>query len=568
LVIVLVVIVVATFAVYSFTELMQAYDQVVQLNSDRAQANLLVESGAAASRLLLAQPPETRELSGGLENNPALFQAINVVPSEDPYERGNFTIIAPSMNELGELARVRFGLQNESARLNLNALVTLEENASTLMAAAEMVDSVSDADSDAASLSSSDDGAAADSLGVSLLLSLPGMTTDTAEAILDWLDPDDEPRAAGAESEYYSGLPSPYLPSNGPLDSVAELLLVRGVTPSLLFGADANRNGVIDPAEQQNVAVDTRSVAALGWSAYLTVHSLENNKRADGTPRIHVNQEDLETLYSELGEALGSDDWASFIVAYRVSGQAGAAAADADAGSGEDRSGASPANDEANGDPENAVPWTAAALDSIDLSGGGSNELSQLLDLVGATVTVGQGDDAQTFASPFSEALVDMAEYMPALMGNLTTQDFETMPGRIHLNQCPADLLRGVPFLDPEVAEAIIEARAEQTDSENRRYETWPLVEGYVTTAEMRQLMPLFTMGGDVYRAQIVGYFEAGNQSSRAEVVIDATTVNPKIILYRDLSHLGRGFDLSVLGLRGADALSASETDRLGRGQL
>ena len=36
----------------------------------------------------------------------------------------------------------------------------------------------------------------------------------------------------------------PYAPRNGPLGSIEELLLVRGVTPALLFGADLNRNGV------------------------------------------------------------------------------------------------------------------------------------------------------------------------------------------------------------------------------------------------------------------------------------------------------------------------------------
>jgi hypothetical protein len=66
----------------------------------------------------------------------------------------------------------------------------------------------------------------------------------------------------------------------------------------------------------------------------------------------------------------------------------------------------------------------------------------------------------------------------------------------------------------------------------------------------MRQLTPLITCGGDIYRLQVVGYFEQSGVSSRAEVIIDATTVNPKIVLWRDLSHLGRGFDLSVLGSR------------------
>jgi hypothetical protein len=385
------------------------------------------------------------------------------------------------------------------------------------------------------------------------------MTVDVADSILDFIDEDDEPREYGAESEFYLSLPSPYEAKNAPLDSVEELLLVRGVTPLMLFGADANRNGLIDPAELQNTmggGGGANSASSLGWSAYLTVYSLENNKRADGTPRINVNSDDLETLSADLGDALGNDDWASFIVAYRIAGQPGGGGMQALlAGGGE--SGVVQGDFATAGgeqDTENLEPWSASVLDEMDLSGGAGVQLNQILDLVGATVEV----EGTQYASPFMEGPVAMAVYLPALMGNLTTQDFQTIPGRININECPAELIRGLPMLPPEVAEELIEARGQQNDSENRQFETWPLVEGLVTIDEMRLLMPIITAGGDVYRAQIIGYFEGKNASSRAEVVIDATTVNPKPIYWRDLSHLGRGFDKAVLGVRAPDAFQDS----------
>jgi general secretion pathway protein K len=55
-------------------------------------------------------------------------------------------------------------------------------------------------------------------------------------AIQDWRDSDDETRTAGAESLYYLGLPRPYRPANQDFQSVEELLLVRGVTPAMLYG--------------------------------------------------------------------------------------------------------------------------------------------------------------------------------------------------------------------------------------------------------------------------------------------------------------------------------------------
>ncbi len=539
LILVLIVVMVATMAVYSFSELMLAYNESVQITADRVQCELAVESAGEAVRLILSEPPMVREELGGVRNNAQLFRGINVVPGTRAVDRVNFAILAPDLDETGRFSGIRFGLQNESARLNVNTLTTLEQNSSMLMPMVDMAGEAGDAS----------DEVEAENLAVSLLLALPGMTVDTAEAILDWLDEDDEPRDYGAETEYYMTLPTPYAAKNGPLDSIEELLLVKGVTPELLFGADVNRNGVVDASEQQFVVGDSASGAALGWSAYLTVHGVEGNRRADGTPRIDVNQDDLELLYSELSEALGDEDWATFIAAYRVHGQPAATVASAAL------DGAQEGREESDEDSNITGPWSAAALDDVDLSGGGGTTITQLLDLVDATVTIGEGEDQQVLASPFSSDPLAMAAYMPALMGNLTTQDFDRLPGRINLNECPAELLYGIPLLDAETVDAIVDARAQNNDTENRRYETWLLVEGLVTIDQMRLLMPLLTGGGDAYRAQVVGYYEQGNLFSRAEMIIDATTINPDLVLYRDLSHLGRGFDVAVLGIQALDAV-------------
>ncbi|QEG41538.1 type II secretion system minor pseudopilin [Roseimaritima ulvae] len=538
LILVLIVVMIATMAVYSFAELMLAYDESVQLTASRVQCDLAVESGGEATRLILAEPRTTRDEMGGVLDNPALFRGVNIVPGTSAVDRVNFTIVAPNLDETGQFSGVRFGLQNESARLNINTLLALEENSSSLMPILELSE---DASEDAGEEMD------ADNIALSLLMALPGMTVDAADSILDWLDEDDEPRDYGAESEYYQTLTTPYAPKNGPIDSIEELLLVKGVTPQLLFGVDANRNGVVDVAEQQYAAVDAGSASSLGWSAYLTVHGVEGNFRDDGTARINVNQDDLELLYAELSEALGNDDWASFIAAYRVSGEPGATLASAALSAGAEES------DEQAETPETDGVWTAAALADVDLSGGGGTTITQLLDLVDATITIGNGDNQQVLSSPFLNTPVAMAVYMPALMGNLTTQEYERLPGRINLNECPAELLYGIPLLDEETTAAIIEARAQDTGSENRRYETWPLVEGLVTIDQMRMLMPLLTGGGDAYRAQIIGYYEKGNLYSRAEVIIDATTINPDLVLFRDLSHLGRGFDIAVLGAMALD---------------
>ena len=61
----------------------------------------------------------------------------------------------------------------------------------------------------------------------------------------------------------------------------------------------------------------------LGWAPYLTLHSLEKNVASDGSPRININGDDLQLLYDDMLAAGINEAWASFIVAYRLSGQSG-----------------------------------------------------------------------------------------------------------------------------------------------------------------------------------------------------------------------------------------------------
>ncbi len=122
LVLVLIVIAVATMAVYSFTELMLAYDDAAYLAGDIVQARVNVESGAETVRLMLSQPPDSRVDFGGIYNNAQMFQAITVSTGDDGVTPSNFSILAPALDELGMYGGIRFGLQNESARLNINTL--------------------------------------------------------------------------------------------------------------------------------------------------------------------------------------------------------------------------------------------------------------------------------------------------------------------------------------------------------------------------------------------------------------------------------------------------------------
>lgn len=61
---------------------------------------------------------------------------------------------------------------------------------------------------------------------------------DIVDAIKDWIDADDEPTGFGAENAYYKGLEKPYPCKNGPLDSIDELLKIKGITKDLFYGSE------------------------------------------------------------------------------------------------------------------------------------------------------------------------------------------------------------------------------------------------------------------------------------------------------------------------------------------
>jgi len=144
-----------------------------------------------------------------------------------------------------------------------------------------------------------------------MLLKLPGMTAELAAAIIDWRDEDSEIWPGGAESEYYLLLDDPYYCKNAPLETVEEVLLLRGASPQILYGEDMNRNGVLnynendaaesEPADNRDGRLDR------GFYDYVTVYSAEENVSQSGERRININQSGSSEL-SDLIRQVVTDD--------------------------------------------------------------------------------------------------------------------------------------------------------------------------------------------------------------------------------------------------------------------
>lgn len=133
-----------------------------------------------------------------------------------------------------------------------------------------------------------------------MLEMLPGMTPDLAASILEWRQTDDAGLfGAITSTAYLMGSPS-YFAKSAPFETVEELALVLGFDLELLVGWDTNRNGVIDPHEEEFARLLPE-----GLLEYVTVSTREPNLREDGSARINVNNRSTE-FQEFLNNALGA----------------------------------------------------------------------------------------------------------------------------------------------------------------------------------------------------------------------------------------------------------------------
>lgn len=574
LVVVLVVLVVLALGAYTFSESMIVEAQATAAFGRDAQARAAADSGVELTASLLTQRYEQTPHS--YYSNPEWFQGVLVHNSQSARGRGRFSIVSAVESDPNGRT-IRFGLIDESAKLNVNAIPKLFTNS-------------------------------ADARKV--LQYLPLMTPEITDAILDWIDTDAQTRELGAEDEIYA--PLGYKAKNGPLDSLDELLMVRGVTPLLLFGEDANRNGLLDPNENDGDVSppldNADGILDRGWAAFLSVYGREGNYMADGTQRINVNGNALADMYDQAQPILG-DDAAKFIIAYRMAGpkatttgQSGSSASMAQAGGGQGGVSAVQAASEVKGSnstvqaasaatevkggtsqvqavqaaseqkgigagsSSSSVSQAASAVSSaatggnsqqpvtrggINVASGGQYTVKSLYELVGSQVQITINGVNTTLDSPWPND-GNLRTNLPKIFDVLSTKSDKYFDGRVNVNYARPELLLGLPNMTQSIVDQIVSAQllsptAASDPNSNRVTNGWLLIDGIVDLPTMRLLDPYLTARGDVFRMQSVGYFEGGGPSARIEAVIDATLDPPAVVFARDLTDLGRGFSGQLL---------------------
>jgi len=505
LILVVVIVLMLTLSGLTFVSLLYTEHKGVHLSGDELQAEHLVGSGEEMLKVFLALPRAQQQELGGLNDNPDRFRGVLVVGSDPSRLRGRFSVVSPK-TEGEERTGIRFGVQNESARLNLGVLPEWERT---------------------------HPGA-----GQQALMRLPGMTESIADAILDWIDADADSRPQGAEESYYVSVQAPYAPRNAPPTSLEELLLVRGFTRSMLLGADKNANFLIDRNELTETPSPSLSLSpppsastggrgqaeqTMSWASLLTVYSAERNLTPEGKPRVWLNQTDLTKLHQQLSAVL-PEPWVRFIIAYRQCGPV----------------------------KERPEASSAEAEIPLDLSQPGKVPINSVLDLVGASVRIPRAENEKPLivSSPLANDPVGLRDSLPKLLDYTTTSNTPTIRGRINVDLAPEVVLRAIPGIDDALVSRILASRETPVGQEEsgRRHALWLLTDGLVEVEQMKGLLPYVTGGGDVYRGQIVGFFDHPAPTVRVEVVIDATTAPPRQVYWKNLRDLGPGYPLSLLG--------------------
>ncbi len=512
---VLLIVVVLALAAYQYSEWMTSEFQATNGFARLMQTRALADSGVHYVAAAVSSPDAmTNTLNGNPYDNAQAFQTVSV--QDDGSGRpGVFTVLSlASPDDVEEGAQpYRFGVADEAGKINVNALLALDNGKGDV--------------------------------AYQMLMLLPNMTEDVANSILDWLDPSsDTPRSDGAKDDYYSSLMPPYHCKNGPLDSLEELLLVKGVTPQLLFGNDRNRNGVLDPDED-----DGSGQADLGWSAYLTVYSHEPNTDSQGNPRIFLNDSDVTTMATNLTTVLGQD-MANYIVAYRLYGPAPAAT-----GANGAAASPSPAFTPLSGADQTTVQ---NQLRTAQSSGGGTQKPQQIqsvYDLIGSSVNVptGTGPGAKTIKLPCP--LNDPGQLktlLPLLLDQTTTTTNTDLTPRINVNTAPETVLAAIPGLEDGDVQNILSTRpdptADQAPDPIFQTPAWLLTEANLSLDKMKAIAPYITARSQVYRFQVLGYYQGGKGPvARVEAVVDANNGRPRIVYKRDLTELGTAFDMSQI---------------------
>jgi len=120
--------------------------------------------------------------------------------------------------------------------------------------------------------------------------------SEIVDAIIDWVDDNEEITGLGAESSYYASKAPPYAAKNEALDCIEELLMVKGITNDLFAGTKEK------PPLRQFVTIYGTGAISINTAPKMVLRSL--------SPDISVELADkMDEFRKNKSNNLSSADW-------------------------------------------------------------------------------------------------------------------------------------------------------------------------------------------------------------------------------------------------------------------
>ena len=413
---------------------------------DKIQAHYLALAGIEKAKALLYQNAAERSHSrknhtGEFYDNPQQFREVAL-------GRGIYSVLRRARTDEG--GGVLYGVADEESRLNVNT------------ATAEALQKVQ------------------------------GLGADVASAILGW-------RGEGnsvAETEYYLSQQPAYRPRGGRLETIRELLMVRGVTSAALFGQDTHQNGLLEPEEEGNDRspryFSPVAAADLGWAGILTVDSVVKNVNAAGESRVNIQSADESSLSAVHGL---TPEMARAIVAYRGQHQFQSIA--------------------------DLLEVTPPQNNNND---GNPNAGNRPNPNAGNNPPPDAGGDASGQKVISTELFADIAD-------DLTVATDDDITGVINLNTAGVETLICLPGIDRNLAQAIISYRASSGFFDNI---AGVLKVDGLTPEIFKQLAPLVTVRSETFRILGEGRVKSTGATQRIQAIVRVNLDGVKTLSYRE----------------------------------
>jgi DNA uptake protein ComE-like DNA-binding protein len=418
--------------------------KVTKNYGDSTQAYYLALAGVEKAKALIYQDAAQRKRSaqnhsGSLYNDPADFRDVRL-------GRGEFRVMRAGVREEG--SAVIYGISDEESRLSIN------------------------------------------DAGKDELVKLYGMTPETAAAIMDWRDSDNEASQGGAEAEYYAAMRPPYLPRNARIQTIRELLQVKDITPAMLLGEDRNANGILDPEENDGNATfppdNQDGILDNGWSGEICFESAVQNQSAAGQDRVNVQTADESTLTGVQGI---TQEIAKAIVAYRDQNKL-----------------------ESISDLLGVRAMTPARQ-----NGNSANEQN--------------GEQQRQQSQPTGPELIN-EDLLLQIADDVTTTDNKTEYGLVNINTAGPDILFCLPGMTEELAQAIVSYRSSSGYFQNTAYLL--RVPGF-TRDLLKRVGPRVTARSETFRIISEGRVNSGGAVRRVEFIVRLGSETVDTISYREL---------------------------------